>query len=365
MVEKIGTGTIFFIHLLKRKWCLSLFFFIFYLAISAPVYPNGQPDPRDSGSPYGVLDFLIWNHEWNYYHYDTKEKIERSVDLMNDAGIGFIRMDFLWYDIEPSPGEFDFVKYDMIVDIIRKKGISVLGILHYNPSWDGEPWNKAPNIELYTKYASKTVEHFKGRVKYWEIWNEPDEPEYWIPQDDMKTYTALLKNVYPAIKEIDPACKVLMGGISNKIQYSLKRMYENGAKDYFDIVNMHPFGNPCEEDPIKKVYFIYKAVRDVMEKYGDSKKRIWFTEIGCPGVKTPSRRIGWWFGQAPDEYIQADWVRMIYDNCLRWEGVDKVFWAFFRDTDRHFKSAVDYFGLVRNDFSEKPSYEAYKKMTKK
>jgi len=340
---------------------LALFFiFAITLLISPIAYSYDKSDPRDSQSPYGVLDFLMWNHEWNYYHYDTKEKIERAVDMMKDAGIGFVRMDFLWYDIEPVPGHFDFAKYDMIVDIIRKRGISVLGILHYNPSWDNEPWNKAPNIELYTKYACKVVEHFKDRIMYWEIWNEPDEPEYWIPQDEMKTYTALLKRVYPAIKKVDPSCKVLMGGVSNKIPYSLKRIYENNGKDFFDIINIHPFENPGGEDPVKKIYYTYKAVRDVMEKYDDYDKSIWFTEIGCPGVKTSSKRIGWWFGQGPDEQVQAEWVRQIYDNCLKWQGVDKVFWAFFRDTDCHFKSAVDYFGLVRNDFSEKPSYQAYK-----
>lgn len=342
----------------------SFFIFTIVLLFSAVVYPSDKSDPRDSGSPYGVLDFLIWNHEWNYYHYDTRKKIERAVDMMKDAGIGIIRMDFLWYDIEPSPDEFDFAKYDMIVDIVRKRGISVLGILHYNPGWDNEPWNKAPNIGLYTRYVCKTVEHFKNRIKYWEIWNEPDEPEYWIPQDDMKTYTALLKSVYPAVKKIDPSCKVLMGGVSNKIPYSLKRIYENNGKDFFDIVNIHPFVNPDGENPVKEIYYIYKAVRDIMEEYDDSEKRIWFTEIGCPGAKTPLKRIGWWFGQGPDEKTQAKWVKLIYSNCLKWEGVDKVFWAFFRDTDRHFKSAVDYFGLVRNDFSEKPSYEAYKSIAK-
>jgi polysaccharide biosynthesis protein PslG len=312
-----------------------------------------------------VLEFLIWNHEWNYYHYDTQEKIQHALDMMKQAGVGFIRMDFLWDDIEPSPGEFSFEKYDIIVDMIRDSGISILGILHYNPSWDAQPWNKAPNIEFYTRYACETVEHFKDRVKYWEIWNEPDEPEYWIPQDDMKTYTKLLKRVYTALKKTDPSCKVLMGGVSNKIPYSLKRIYENNGKDYFDIVNIHPFGNPDEQEPIKRIYHIYKAVRDTMEKYDDSEKRIWFTEIGCPGVDTPLKRIGWWFGQGPNEAVQARWVRSVYENCLQWDGVDKVFWAFFRDTDRHFKSAVDYFGLVRNDFSEKPSYQAYKDMAKK
>jgi hypothetical protein len=205
------------------------------------------------------------------------------------------------------------------------------------------------------------VDHFKEKVKYWEIWNEPDEPEYWMPQDDMRTYTELLKKVYPALKRRDPTCKVLMGGVSNMINISLNRIYRNGGKEYFDIVNIHPFANPdsCPTG-IETVCGIYKGVRSIMEKYGDSDKKIWFTEIGCPGVARPDRRLGWWHGIGCDETKQAKWVRQVYTDCIRWEGVEKVFWAFFRDTDEFFKSAVDYFGLVRKDFSKKPSYYAYK-----
>jgi len=340
----------------------GLFLFLTILLFADAKSVFCQTDSRDSISPYGVLDFLIWDHEWNYYHYDTMRKIEQSADLMKEAGIGFVRIDFLWADIEPMPEEFDFEKYDMVIDIIRKRGISVLGILHYNPLWNGNPWNQAPDAESYVNYAIKTVEHFKARVKYWEIWNEPDEPEYWIPQDGMKTYTGLLKKVYPAIKKCDPSCKILMGGISNNIPGSLEKIYNNNGKDYFDIVNIHPFVDPSSPDALGALSDVYKSVIDTMERYGDSNKSIWFTEIGCPGVKNPLKRLGWWFGQGPSEDVQSQWVDTIYSNCLEWPGVQKIFWAFFRDTDRHFKSAVDYFGLIRNDFSRKPAFYSYKKI---
>ena len=45
----------------------------------------------------------------------------------------------------------------------------------------------------------------------------------------------------------------------------------------------------------------------------------------------------------------------------RWKGVEKIFWAFFRDTDHHFQCGTDYFGLVRLDFTPKPAYRAYRK----
>ncbi len=322
-----------------------------------------QEDKRDSNSPYGVLEFLVWNHDWNYYHYDTQEKLLLAADLMKDAGIGFVRIDFLWADIEPVEGKFDFKKYDLIVDILASRGISVLGLLHYNPLWRGGSWNSAPNQDLYVKYAQATVAHFKKRVKYWEIWNEPDEAQYWMPQDNLTSYSKLLKQVYLAIKSIDPTSKVLMGGVSSDIADSLNNLYNNGCKDYFDIVNIHPFTNPLCEDPVDGVSKIYEDAISIMEQYDDQNKKIWITEIGSPGVKTPNKRNGWWCGDSPTEKEQAAWLNQIYTNCLSWPNVEKVFWAFFRDTDGHFKSGIDKFGLVRLDFSKKPSYHAYKKVT--
>jgi hypothetical protein len=353
---------------MMKKFRRILFIqFTLVILLSLPVscgYSGG--DSRDSDNPYGVLGFLPWKHPWNSYHYDTIEKVEKSAKLMREAGVGFVRMDFLWYDLEPEQDKFDFEWYDKIVDALCANEIKILALLHYNPRWRQDvPWNAPPDFDHYEKYACAVVEHFKDRVKYWEIWNEPDEKTYWDPQDDMKTYAQLLKRVYPAIKKVDPTCTVVMGGVSSTITVSLKRIYRNGGKDYFDIVNIHPFVDPLVPNAINIVRGIYNGTRKEMEKYGDADKRIWFTEIGSPGVKNPTQENGWWNGMSPTEEQQAAWVREIYTQCLNWEGVDKVFWAFFRDTNDHFKSGVDYFGLIREDFTQKPAYMTYKEIATK
>lgn len=53
-------------------------------------------------SAFGVLEFLHWNHPWNNYKYSCKKDLEKAVSLMQEAGIGWLRMDFLWEDIEPK-----------------------------------------------------------------------------------------------------------------------------------------------------------------------------------------------------------------------------------------------------------------------
>jgi hypothetical protein len=154
----------------------------------------------------------------------------------------------------------------------------------------------------------------------------------------------------------------LLGGLTAEGYYALKRIYEMGGKDYFDIVNIHPFVDPSDKDYIKKIKILYKNIRKLMEKFDDEEKRIWFTEIGCPGVKKPSKKNTWWFGRSPTESEQAEFLKKVFTEIpKKLEFVDKIFWAFFRDCKDHFKSGVDFFGLIRWDFSRKKAFEVYKK----
>ncbi len=337
------------------------------MVTSLLVLPSWQPgraelDPRDSQSPFGVLAFLNWDHDWNSHTF-PEERLGQAADLLHEAGVAFVRMDFLWDDIEPAPGKFDFKKYDHIVEILTSRNIKILGLLSYNAVWAAEYWNSAPDPVKFTRYAEAVVERYKGRVKYWEIWNEPDEQNYWRQQDGLKGYTELLKSVYPAMKAVDPTCVVLMGGVSHTIPFSLKNIYRNGGKAFFDAVNFHPFVDPRSPSAPELLRGIYLSVYRTMEEFNDADKEIWITEIGCPGVNPDKATSGWWLGRAPSEEEQAAWVKKAYAEILSWKGVRRVFWAFFRDTPNYFQNAIDYFGLIRNDFSKKPSFETYKRLT--
>jgi hypothetical protein len=318
---------------------------------------------ENSNSPFGVLEFLHWDHKWNNHKYPNEKSLVKVISLMKDAGVGIVRVDFLWGDIEPSPGSFTFSKYDRIVDLLNKKNIAMLGILHYSTDWGSScgKWNCPPKEnKVFINYAVKVIERYKGKVKFWELWNEPDSSTYWKPQDGLKSYCALLKEFYPAAKKADPECKILNGGLANGLQ-SVNKLYDNGAKDYFDILNIHFFETPLHKNAIKAAGAYPRLAYKVMVRNGDAHKKIWLTEIGCPGVTSGITVADWWMGKNPSEQEQAEWARQVYTELLKDEHVEKVFWAFFRDTKKHWKNGVDYFGLVRWDFSSKPAFFAYKK----
>lgn len=320
-------------------------------------------DPREQGyNPFGVLAFLTWDHEWNEHKYGAQPDLERAVSLISRMGCSFVRMDFYWGDIEPEPGSFDFEKYDRVVSLLAEHNIGILGIFDYSAPWAAKNWNSPPeDPAVFAEFCTRVVSRYKDRVKYWEIWNEPDSGFYWTPQDNMKTYTRLLQTVYTRIKETDPTSQVLLGGLTQGGYYALQDIYRAGGKDYFDIMNIHPFVDPLAEDRTGQIRCIYGNIKKLMARYGDSNKKIWFTEVGCPGLLPDSGNRGWWMGQGPDEELQAGFLADLYRETLELPDVEKVFWAFLRDNKDHFKSAVDYFGLVRWDFSPKPSFYAYKK----
>ncbi len=324
---------------------------------------SAELDSRDSKSPFGVLEFLPWDHEWNGHHY-SPEKVEKAVALMKEAGIGWIRMDFLWDDVEPSEDQWKFEKYDRIVELLSKNEIKILGLLNYNATWSGQDWNSPPNLNRFKNYVQKTVERYKSLIQYWEVWNEPNHEVYWKPQDGMKAYTELLKVTYTTVKEVDPSAIVVLGGLASPADRALTQIYTLGGREYFDLVDFHPFQNPASPQALEKVKNEYGAVYQVMKENGDQGKSVWLTELGCPGVPDLKEVREWWLGPNPDEKTQGQWVQSIYGEPLRWAGVQKVFWAFFRDTPNHFGDGTDYFGLVREDFSKKPAYEAYQKMTR-
>jgi len=315
-----------------------------------------------SSNPFGVLDFLAWNHDWNGHHYPLN-KVREAAHLMKEAGVGSVRMDFLWSDIEPELGRFDFSKYDALVDCFSVESLQVLGVLHYNPSWRPVLWSTAPIVEDYLRYGRAVVRHFKPFVHDWEIWNEPDHATYWQPQDNLLAYSHLLKSVYPALKEEDSTCRILMGGLTGDLSTNLEHLYKQAGGASFDIVNIHPFVSPLNQNPLGDLRRFIDDTRRIMRKHADGEKPVWITEIGCPGIPDSSSSRVWWLGKCPTEVEQAEWVKTIYTEIIEWKGIEKIFWAFFRDTSDHFKDGVDCFGLVRPDFSPKPAFKAYQAVT--
>ena len=170
-------------------------------------------------------------------------------DQFKSMGISMMRRDFYWKTAEPTQGEYVFSDYyENYVDYCNDNGIDAMLILG---DGDGPSWfkpgdsNRFPQtdeeIVQFVSYAVATVEHFKGRVKYYEIYNEAD----WNTtlRVDGKTYANLLNAVYPAIKAADPDA-VVVAGATSLIHGDWAAEVFKYAPDSMDYWSCHPYANP-------------------------------------------------------------------------------------------------------------------------
>ena len=66
-------------------------------------------------------------------------------------------------------------------------------------------------IEAFLRYVRFMVSHFRGRIRYWALWNEQDI-DYWNPQANPEQYGRLLRAFAGAVHETDPEARVIYGG---------------------------------------------------------------------------------------------------------------------------------------------------------
>jgi hypothetical protein len=178
----------------------------------------------------------------------------------------------------------------------------------------------------------------------------------------MKSYVRLLKLSYQAAKAADPACFVINGGITEPLIEDVRHFYTAGGKEFTDALALHTFLDPSSPDTGKKFDSIIDGVQKVMTEFGDAKKKIWITEMGCPGVPVPAQVKNWWAGKNLDEQQQANWLEKQFGFMKKHPRIEKMFWAFYRDTDGIFNDGVDYFGLVRFDLAPKPAFDRFREL---
>jgi hypothetical protein len=168
--------------------------------------------------------------------------------------------------------EFSFApEYEDFITNLAKNGVSVDYILTF---WDkaNHPQGWQPNvsrfrtqeeIQRYLEYVRFIVSHFKGRVNYYEIWNEPNnkEPLQWIQEDD---YINLVKQTVPVIRQEDPVAKIIVGSIVLQQQEDrdyLFRILSSDVMPIVDVIAWHPlYGVSPENLEYRSYYYDYPSI---------------------------------------------------------------------------------------------------------
>ena len=250
------------------------------------------PALRAGDSPWGIAAHPHSEMEW--------KNIDRQLGMMREAGMTSLRHDMKFSGIARKKGEYDFRRYDELLARLDEYGMHFLPILE-GYDWeieksrpDAVPLYKHP--EEWRKFVRACAEHYKGRLKVWEIWNEQDGG-FWKPNPNASQYVPLLKIAYEELKAADPENIVVVGGLCGWNTGYLRDMYAAGAKGFFDLIAVHPYGYGPDRSSFQQKRMA--EFKQIMADNGDAAKPLWITE--CGGATHRSSLIA----QQPDVFRKA------------------------------------------------------------
>lgn len=189
-----------------------------------------------------------------------------------------------WDKANPSAGVYDFSSLDTYLAANNNRTRDVIYTLGKTPQWASsqpavtnglEPGECAPpaNVQDWDNYVRAVVTHAAGRIKYWELWNEPNLATYYC--GDIPSMVLLAKHARQVIKSVDPSALILSPSGTNVTGPDwLSSFLAQGGSGTFDIVAFHGYRTQKAED-ILPLVAKYKAV---MKANGISGMPLWDTE---------------------------------------------------------------------------------------
>lgn len=199
---------------------------------------------------------------------------EKAYDRVGELGVKWIRIQSGWQRTERQKGVYDFAWLDKVVDNLIARGLIPWVCLCYGNDLYDENAKKVygavgcPPIftdeqkVAWLNYVKAIVEHFKGRVTYYEVWNEPDGHWCWkhgVNATELGEFTLATAK---AIKEIDPLLKTIGGVICCRPIAFINEALSTGMGEYLDFISFHEY---THDETL--VFERVDALRAIVKKY--------------------------------------------------------------------------------------------------
>ncbi len=305
-------------------------------------------------------------------------KIKRGMEMIREMGAPWIVEFFPWAYYEKAKGQRDFAAAERIIAHAERQGLTVIARLGFVPAWarPSETTFTYLDPERYADFAdfaAAFAAHFRGRVNHFIIWNEPNLQNEWgMRRVDPAGYVAMLRAVYPAIKQAHPGAIVLAGALAPTIERNrdvalsdleyLEEMYQALRRQpaitglLWDGLAVHAYGAtmPPEAppDPGAINFRRVELLRAIMEAHGDESP-IYITEAGW------NDDASWVNGVTPAERIHYTLRALDYART-HWPWVRCVaFWVFKLPAPAY--GYRDHFTFVTPSLEPLPIYDELKR----
>jgi hypothetical protein len=246
-----------------------------------------------AGEAFGVSVNRLFN-DLSY----TQPEINAQLAAVRASGATVARSDALWEATEPSAPVGGVHHYvwsfdDQIAGSLAAHGLTWLPIIDYTAPWaesvSGQDHSPPRPDDDYAAYAAAFAARYGPGGAFWrahpglaaapvstiEIWNEPDNGEFWIPAPSAAGYAALYLAARTAIDAVNPQIRVVVGGLTDPAVF-LPAMVraEPALAGHVDGVAIHPYGRPTAV--LGKV----RAARATLDGLGMAAVPLYITEFG-------------------------------------------------------------------------------------
>jgi hypothetical protein len=240
---------------------------------------------------------------------------EKDYDLMEQAGIGTVRLPLVWSAVQEEPpfsAEPDWSGFDHAVRLATEREMEVFPFLWGTPAWasphsSAEPVSSAwqrwgwatflrDAVDRYGPHGSfweENPELDRMPIRRWEIWNEQNIVTF-SHRPDPRQFARLIRLSGRVLHRADPGSKVIVGGLFGrplqvppnvKAGDFLSRFYRAGnVKQWFDGIALHPYVVTT-----RAIRAQIQNLRRIMRVHGDSHTPLLVTEMGWGSDSDESR----------------------------------------------------------------------------
>ena len=293
-----------------------------------------KPSGPTAGRAKGFL-FGICVHSQRFPLADQ----EREAMAAAWCGAKVFREDISWWTAELEQGKWNWSRFDHLVSLYGKQGIELQALCAWLPRWVLKEFDRTGCPEEWGEFIRRFATRSRGRVRYMEVWNEPDLNTF---KGNPEKYLKLLRIAYQEVKKHAPEMLVMTGGVSGMVstkqQTAFVRQMLRDGKNYYDIIAFHGHGNlPSYLTHINPFLAARKEFGITAPWYANetAEPTTWSSEAGQAVTLFKKLLVSWARGS-----IGYNW----YD--LRNDGVDP-------------NNAEHNYGMLTQDFYPKPVYATY------
>jgi len=311
---------------------------------------------KSAGNPYETGELACLN---TGLYCETVMKT-RKLLLVPDA-----LQDENWNANPDSPESYNFKQSDFYIKSITDLGINIIFRLGYSAEGKSAIHHNdpPPSYGKWANIAAHIVRHynqgwangFHANIRYWEIWNEPDQDGFWPPRPSPTNYVTLARETCLAVKQRVPNAVVVGPAAAQMptVWRPKKPLFDALLADTrlltcLDAISLHTHRFKQKPETVSRDYAVLRDAYLSRWPNGLPQKPIIDTEWGDSV-----------YASGLTEDTQARWVARMYLVNLM-EQVRLTNWYCLFDVGGDDAEMEHRFGLVRLDGTRRPAYQAYK-----